>query len=110
MIYKKSVKMIEWFIVGVLVLIVFTFLKFRHMQHRTLAVILIILLVFVAATGSKLVKDNNIDVKSFDGVVLAGKLYFSWMGQIFHNSKALVGSATKMNWEVNSSVVEHKIK
>lgn len=90
--------MLEWFIIGVIVLVALMFLRFKHAQHKIFLVLLILLLVFVFTSATKIVKDNNVDTKSIEGVVMAGKLYFSWLSNVFHNSRVLAGNAVKMNW------------
>jgi hypothetical protein len=96
--------MIYWIILAVLAILLFIFLKARHTQHRILVVLLMLLLIFFYTTFSSVVKENEIDIKTFDGVTLAGRLYFSWLTHIFDNSKTIVGDVVKMDWQGNASV------
>jgi hypothetical protein len=95
--------LISWIIVGVMILVILFFLKFKHFGHRTLIVILLIMILFVYLTASRIVSENNVNMKSFDGVVQAGKLYFSWLGQVGGNLKSLTGNAIRMDWGGNST-------
>ncbi len=96
--------MVSWVILVVLVLVVAAFLKFRHMKHRFFLIIILLLLIFIYTTMSNVIKNNNLNVTTMNGMVTAGKLYFSWLGHIFGNVKDVTGDVIKMNWAGNSSV------
>jgi len=51
-----------------------------------------------------IIKENNMNLKSFDGIVGAGKLYFSWLGHAFENSRSILGNVIKMDWVGNSTI------
>lgn len=96
-------KMIGWLVLVVLVILILVFLKVGHMRHKTYAILLVLLMLFLYFTGSKIIADNNLNVKTFSGMVTAGKLYFSWLGQAFKNMKVVVGNVVKMEWSANST-------
>jgi len=91
--------MVSWLIIVALVLILIIFLKVRTFQHKFYLTLIIVLVLFFYITGSRVIAQNNIDVNSFDGMVSATKVYFSWLGSIFTNTKALVGNAINMDWD-----------
>jgi hypothetical protein len=74
------------------------------MQHKLYAILVILLVIFFYTTTSRLVQQNNIDVKTFDGMVIAGKLYVNWLGHVLSNTKALIGNALKMDWIGNTTL------
>lgn len=91
-------------IIGVLVVVFLIILKVRHTKHRFFALILVLLLVFFYLTATSLFSDKNIDFKSFDGWMSAGKIYFSWLWHAGGNAKTIAGNAVKMDWAGNSTV------
>jgi len=93
--------MVNFVILAVLVFLVLLFLKAKTMQHKTYAILITVMLIFFYVTGSKIIAENNVDLKTFDGMVTAGKLYFSWLGHVLQNTKVLIGNAVKMDWRGN---------
>lgn len=71
------------------------------MKHQFTAVLIILLLLFLYITISDIVRANQIDLKSFDGLVNATKLYFIWLGNAFSNLKVIVGNVIHMDWKTN---------
>lgn len=96
--------MVSWIIIIALLLILLTFFKFRYMQHRFYAIFIILLLLFLYVGVSKIIEQNGVDIKTFDGIVLAGKLYVQWLGHVVKNIGSLSGNAIKMNWQENSTL------
>lgn len=91
----------NWWLIIVGVLAIFIVLKLIHFNHnrtKVTAVIVIIILLFIAGTFMVVVKTHNIDLKSASGVMSAGKVYVVWLGQAFSNVKALTGEAIHMDW------------
>lgn len=89
---------ITWIVLIVAVALIWLFFKARHFKHRTYAILIILIFVFFFVTGVKVIGDNKLDVTTFNGVLTAGKLYFSWLFQLGGNVKNLVGNAINMNW------------
>ena len=73
------------------------------MEHKIFAVLVVALVIFFYTTGSKIVEKNETDIKTFDGMVSAGKLYVRWLGHVFLNTKDLAGKAVEMDWAGNST-------
>ena len=67
------------------------------------AIIVVVLLIFFYTTFSNVINDNQIDVKSFDGVISAGKLYFFWLGNAVQNIVVIGGDVIKMDWVGNAT-------
>lgn len=92
-----------WILIIVLMIVLFAVIKVRHMKYRFFAILFILFLIFVYLSVSNVVNSNKIDLKTFDGAILAGKLYFSWLGNLFHNTQSLAGNVVKMDWSTNST-------
>ena len=95
--------MIVWAVVVMLIALVFVFLGLKHMKHKILAVVVILLIMFLYITGSRIIKSGEADVKSFDGVMHIIKVYFSWLVDVSRNLKDIAGSAIKMDWEIEAN-------
>lgn len=102
--------MIEWLIIIGLVIIAFSFLRMRHLKHKTYAIFIIVIIAFVYLSVTKVVKDNNIDLSSFNGIVSAGKVYFVWLGHVFSNLAHISGNAVNMNWFGNLTNLTHSLQ
>ena len=100
--------MVNWLIVIIaIVVIYFIFTKFQAMGHvksKMNIVFILLLLLFFYISASLVISKNHIEVKSFTGMVTAGKAYFQWLGQIADNTKTIVGNAIKMDWGSTSAV------
>jgi hypothetical protein len=93
--------MVSWMfiVIGIVaVLVVSKFIHFRHIKHRITAIAIILIILFIYASLTAVIKSNDIDIKSFSGVVSAGKIYASWLVQAFGNVKQLTANAIKMDW------------
>jgi len=98
--------MVNWLIVIGLVVVLLLLLRYRKMEHlktKIYVVVIIFLLLFFYVTISGVTEKNKVNLKTFDGIMSAGKLYFSWLGQVFTNVKTISGSAVKMDWVGNST-------
>ena len=95
--------MVNFIIIIGLIVLVFVFFKIKYFQHRIYIIFLVLLLLFFYTSGSVIIEKNNLDVTSFDGILSLGKLYFSWLGNLFDNGRYLVGSVVKMNWDANQT-------
>lgn len=76
-----------------------------------LAVFLIVLILFTYVSFSAVIKGKNLDLKTFDGIKQAGKLYVLWLGNAFNNVKVVTSNVIHMNWKAdNTSGVNQSIK
>ncbi|MBM3233938.1 hypothetical protein FJZ19_02475 [Candidatus Pacearchaeota archaeon] len=94
---------ISWIIIALLLVLLLFLAKARHIKHKSYAIIIVFLLLFLYISASQIFSGANIDFKSFDGWIKAGKLYFSWLVHIGGNVKDLAGNAIKMDWVGNST-------
>jgi len=73
------------------------------MQNRFYIVVIILLILFFYISASKVINDNSINLKSFNGWMSLVKLYFTWLGHALGNVKVVVGNVIKMDWSGNST-------
>jgi hypothetical protein len=103
-----------WVIILCLAVLAFAFLKMNHARHSLFFVVIILLLLFVYITVSRVVKENNINIKSLEGIEKASRVYFSWLGVFFGNLGEITGNAIKMDWSMKNKteevVINEKVK
>jgi len=85
-------------IVSVLVLGIWVLIEVKRMRHKLFAIFLIVLILFTYISFSVTMKNNNIDLKTIDGISKATKIYFLWLGSAFENVKSITINAIQMDW------------
>jgi hypothetical protein len=95
-------------LVIVLVVVIWLFIEFKRFRHKMLAVFLILLILFTYFSFAAVVKDKGLDLKTFEGMKDAGKLYVLWLGNAFKNVKVVTSNVIDMNWEVNGTPDSNK--
>lgn len=100
--------MISWIVIGMLIILALVLAKLKHIRHKTFLIIIVILVIFFYFTATKVIGNQNLDLGSFDGIVKAGRIYFSWLVHIGSNIKNLAGEAVKMEWIDNSTIQAEK--
>lgn len=87
-----------FFIVAILIVFVWVFIEVKRLKHKLLAIFIIGLILFTYISFSITLKDQDIDIKTFDGMIQAGKLYKSWLITVFASTKSVTAYATKQDW------------
>jgi hypothetical protein len=69
--------------------------------------ILMIKFLFVGALF--ILSNHNLHIGTHDELVLFGKMYYTWLGDVFDNGKAIAGYVVKSDWlpeviELNESL------
>ncbi|MDA3905388.1 MAG: hypothetical protein PF484_04855 [Bacteroidales bacterium] len=95
-------------IVAVVVVGIWLFVEVKRLKHKLWAFFLIGLILFTYISFSVSLKGKDVDIKSIDGVIKAGKLYASWLGSLFNNAKSVTAYATKQNWSEYDTNVTNK--
>ena len=95
--------MIYWIVIAALVILGFIFIKMMHIKHKVYLILLIILILFVYVSATKVLSGQNFDFKSSSDVGKAVKLYFSWLGGVAGNFKNMVANAIKLDWRLNET-------
>jgi len=101
--------MVNWIILAALILLVIIFFKAKRTQHKIYTILIVLIIIFIYVTGSRIISENNVNIKTLDGIILAGKLYFSWLVNVFNNIKIIAGNAIKLNWMGNSTIKQFLI-
>ena len=99
--------MVNWIIVALVIVLAFVVFKFKEMRHRFGLITIIVILLLATFSFSVVSSKNNVDLSTFDGLVTAGKIYFSWIGGAFSNLKSISGFAVKQDWSANSTKTDN---
>jgi hypothetical protein len=91
-------------LVVVLIVAIWLIIEFKRFRHKILAVFLIVLILFTYFSFASVIKGKDLDLKTFDGMKQAGKLYFLWLGNAFKNVKVVTSNVIGMDWKGNESV------
>jgi len=90
--------MLSWWVIAILVVLIFVVIKYKELRHKFSFLVIVFLLLFLVLSFGKVYSEKKVDLTSLDGVISAGKLYFSWLGNAFANVKGLSGYAIKQDW------------
>lgn len=91
------------FILAAVIILIWVLIEFKRLKHKIFAMFLIGLLIFTYVSFTVLLKGKDIDLKTVPGVMEAGKLYFSWLGSLFTNTKSITSHAVKLDWKSTNS-------
>jgi len=97
-------------IIGVLVASIWIVIELKRFRHKIFAIALIALILLTYFSFIVVFKDKDINYKSPEGLITAGKFYFSWLGSIFGNLKSITTDAIKMNWDANLTSEDDNLK
>jgi hypothetical protein len=92
---------VSWLIIGMLIILGLIFAKMRHIKHKTFIIALLILVTFFYVSATSILGSRNLDLTSFNGIMEAGQIYFTWLIHIGGNLGELAGHAIKMDWVGN---------
>ena len=93
----------NWWIISILAFIVIVLFKANEIKHRIGLLAITFLLIFLALSVYQVYTTNTLNLTNFDGIVGAGKIYFNWLGSLFHNAKKVSVFAIQQDWGVNVS-------
>jgi ABC-type polysaccharide/polyol phosphate export permease len=82
-------------IITVLIVLIFIVIKFKELRHKFSFLFIVFLLLLLVFSLSVAYSGTNVDLSTFDGIVSAGKIYFSFLGGIFDKTKSVTGYAIK---------------
>ena|SRR3989338_4042908 len=100
----------NWWLIALVVIGLLVVFKFKDVRHKLGFIIVATLILFLIASFFQLYSARSLDLTSFDGVVDAGKVYFSWLGSTFRNVADISGYAVKIEWNINSTEIGGKGK
>lgn len=96
--YERGMKMVNWLIIIVLVVIAVFALKINHLRHRFWIIFVVFLALFLYATIAIVYKGNDLKLEKTEDIFTVSKVYLGWLAHGFQNMKALTGNAINMNW------------
>lgn len=85
-------------VIAVLIIAIWLIIEAKRLRHKAFAIFLIMLILFTYLSFSHVVNKHDINLKTASGIYGAGKLYLSWLGNIFGNFKTITTNAVKMDW------------
>lgn len=92
------------------IIVIWIFLEMKGLQHKILALFLILLVLFAYLGTSSAFAEQEIDFTSVKGITTATKLYFSWLFSVGKNIKTLTINAIKMDWMPEKNITENNEK
>jgi|TARA_B100001971_G_C18042034_1_gene458155 CHASE2 domain-containing sensor protein len=92
------VELINWLVIGILVVIGVIAIKVNHLKHKFFIVLLILTALFLYSTIALVSEEEKLDLKTSEGLFEASKVYTGWLANGFNNIKELTGKAIKMDW------------
>lgn len=90
-------------IVAVIFIALWLFIEMSHIKHKIFLFLLIALLLFTYFSAYYVIKEQNIDLSTSEGLIDASKIYFSWLGGMFENVKILTSNAVNLDWKKNET-------
>ena len=95
-------------LIVVLVIIIFK----KEIEHKTTKVLVALLIFFVISMffSYSTIKQQNVDLKSVEGIKTAAGIYFSWLGNALTNAKVITANAIKMDWTPNVTLSNSTVK
>lgn len=93
--------MLNLIIIGMLIILIFIFSKAKHFKHKTYWMLIVVFILFFYISASQVIKNADLNLGTFEGIMGAGKLYFNWLIHLGGNAKALGAQAIKMDWVGN---------
>jgi glucan phosphoethanolaminetransferase (alkaline phosphatase superfamily) len=90
-------------LIVVLIIAILVLVRLKKFKHELVAIFLIALLLFGFFSFNAVFKGKDISVKNLSDVGNLGKMYFSWLGNIFNNVKVITTQAVKMDWNNSKS-------
>lgn len=94
---------IGWFLIGAILVVLFIGFKFKEARHKIGLISSLFLLMFFLISFGQVYLTNDLDLSNFDGLVEAGKLYFSWLGSFANNVVKVTSYVVQQDWVGNST-------
>ncbi len=103
--------MLTWWIIGVLAFVIFFAIfksqdlvfVFGFIRKNLFPFFVIVILLFISFSFYRIYVNYDLNLKSFEGITMAGKLYFRWFLSIFDNFGKITGYAVNQDWVLNST-------
>lgn len=92
-----------WVWVIAIMIVLLVAFKFKEIRHKFGLIIIALILIFLIFSFTQIYKTNKPDLKTADGVMKVGKLYFSWLGSLIKNTGKITTYAVNQNWGLNAT-------
>lgn len=92
-----------FFVIIALAIGLWFLIEMKGLQHKIVATVLILLLVFFYFSFSYVQEEYVVKSDKYDGTIDSVKIYFAWLGHITSNFKAITANAINLNWTANES-------
>lgn len=104
--YYSSLCMAYGLLIGIAVVVVLVYVAIKVISAKQQAAVklFIVLFLLLAGTMAYVYIKYDVNFTTFEGFVQAMKIYFSWLGNAYHNLVKVTGYAINQNWTTNSSI------
>jgi len=92
---------LNWWVILIAVIVITILLKFKELRHKIGFLTVVALVLFLVLSFATLYSAHDLDLTSFQGLLKAGELYVSWLGQAFHNVKGISAYVVNQDWGLN---------
>jgi hypothetical protein len=96
-------ELVTWVIIGVLIVLAIALLKLKEIRHRLGLFAIISLLLFFVISVSYVTANEDVDLRTFEGLTKIGGIYFSWLKGALTNFISITGHAINQNWGLNAT-------
>ena len=104
----------NWKVVAVItaiVLVVFYLLiEMKRMKHKFFAIFVILIMILFISTAYFVFKDKQLNLNSLGGWQDASKVYMSFLGSAFDNTKTITSNAIRMDWSAKNSSIDPNLR
>ncbi|PIN91190.1 hypothetical protein COU57_01505 [Candidatus Pacearchaeota archaeon CG10_big_fil_rev_8_21_14_0_10_32_14] len=104
----------NWIVIAVVaavILVAFYLLtELKRMKHKFFAVFVILVIVLFIGTAYFVFKDRPLDLNSFEGFKDASKVYMTFLGSAFDNTKTITSNAIRMDWSAKNTTLEPNLR
>src|SRR3989344_978289 len=95
-----------WFIIAIALLALLVLLFrlidqiyiLQMLKERFFYIFAVAIFIFLAISLTHIHNTYDISLTSFDGIVAAGKIYLSWIVNVFSNLRRITGYALQKDW------------
>ena len=100
-ILKSGLRKMEWLVIILILAAVYIFVKATNKGQNVWSYLIVVAAIFFIVTLVYVSTLPGVSLKSLNGLVELGKLYFSWLAQVGGNMFHLTGNAVKLDWGTN---------
>ena len=95
-----------FFIVAAIIALIWILIEVKRFKHKIFALFLIGLILFSYLSAAMIFHGKELDLKTVPGVIAASRIYISWLGTVFQNTKQITANVVDMDWGSNKTIGE----